>query len=268
MRKSQESFSIKQLKLGDLKLGDPILDNVVRLLLEPNDGKINIRRVTFMDGISIKDFDLTEDVSRRITLKGQGRVRENSKGSNSDIMVETIDAGGNMIGIGSLIQLGKIGRLLIQKSGLVSHDGKEIVKADLKFGDKIIGQAIYTITKYSKMSDVPKALGPLEGRLSYGHLEALSKTSSIVSESAVDVDLSSIEPSKQGYIAVNLGENFKMNNFSPEHLGDVAITVDYLINVENTRKEAASTKSGSLRLSLGRFTFENTKNSYSSMTEF
>lgn len=222
----------------------------------------------FMDGISTKYFDLTKDVSHRITLKGQGRVRENSKGSSREIMVETIDAGGKIVGIGSLIQLGKIGRLLVQKSGLVSHDGREIVKADLKFGDKIIGQATYTITKYNKMSDIPKALGPLEGKLSYGHLEALSKTSSIVSESAVDVDLSSIEPSKQGYIAVNLGENFRMNNLEPEHLGNVAITVDYLINVENAKKEAANTRSGSLRLSVGRFTFENTKNSYSTMEEF
>lgn len=268
MSKSQESFSVKQLTLGDdLELGDPVLDNVVRLLLEPEDGKINVRRVTMMDGIDIKEVDLTTDLSHRITLKGRGRVKQDSKGSTQDIVVESIDAGGKMVGIGSLIQFGKIGRLLIQRSGLVSHDGKEIVKADLKFGDKIIGQARYTITKYNSMSDIGKALGPLEPHLSYGHLETLSRSSSIVSETAVDVDLSNIEPSKEGFIAVNLGENIRMNNFAPGHLGNVAITVDYLINVENARAEAAKTKSGSLRLNLGRFSFQNKRTSYSRMED-
>jgi len=246
-----EQLRVKELYLGDIRIGDPVVESAVKLLVEPNDGKITTRRVLYFKGATIHDLNLT-DISRRMTIKKEGSIKEAAKGGNRKLIEETVDASGQLLGGVSVVQFKRIAQIMLGKMGVIKHDGRLVMTADLKSGDKVIGQARYEATKFEKVGDVGATLKGFLDVPSYKHQSQMSGEPALLTRADVEMNLDSLPKDKDGFVYVKLEERFPLDSLGIERLAqDVLITADYKIS-----SEQAHEITGALRLNLGHFAFK------------
>jgi len=250
MKSLGEQLRVKELYLGDIRIGDPVVESAVKLLVEPSDGKITTRRVLYFKGATVHNLNLT-DISRRMTIKREGTIKEASKGGNKKLIEETVDVGGQLLGGVSVVQFKRIAQIMLGKMGVIKHDGRLVMTADLKSGDRVIGQAKYEAIKFEKVRDVGTALKGFLDVPSYKHQSQMSGEPALLTRADVDMNLDSLPKDKDGFVYVKLEERFPLDSLGIERLAqDVLITADYKISSEQAHEIA-----GALRLNLGQFTF-------------
>lgn len=251
MKALGEQLRVKELNLGDIRIGEPQVESAVKLLVEPKDGKITTRRVLYFQGATIHNLDLT-DVSRRMTIKKEGSIKEASKGGHKKLIEETVDIGGKLLGGVSVIQFKKIADIMLGKMGVIKHDGRLVMTADLKSGDKVIGQARYEAIKFEKVDNVASALKGFLDVPSYKHQSQMSGEPALLTRADVEMNLDSLPKDRDGFVYVKLEERFPLDSLGIEKLAKhVLITADYKIS-----SEQAHEITGALRLNLGQFVFK------------
>ncbi len=245
-----EQLRVKELYLGDIRIGDPVVESAVKLLVEPSDGKITTRRVLYFKGATIHDLNLT-DISRRMTIKKEGSIKEAPKGRHRKLIEETVDASGQLLGGVSVVQFKRIAQIMLGKMGVIKHDGRLVMTADLKSGDRVIGQARYEAVKFEKVGDVGTALKGFLDVPSYRHQSQMSGEPALLTKTDVEMNLDSLPKDNDGFVYVKLEERFPLDSLGIERLAeDVLITADYKISSEQTHEIT-----GALRLNLGHFAY-------------
>lgn len=267
----RDSLAIKALTLTGADLdsevihfGHPIIDSVVRLLLDPKDKNIKLRRIVSFDGFDIGKVDLSKDSQRRMILrggeipKGGGSLKHQSA-TNREILEQVIDGGGKIVVGASLLQLRQIGRLLIRKSGIVAHDDSFKASSDLYFNGRQIGEVIYTIKKYNSLKSLEYLPKDLLDSMPFSHQSRAGDHPAVVSSVTAELDMQRIAPIEKGKIYISLGESFSTENIRSSNLINPAtISVDYVLDVKNIKGDPTLSAARSLKLEMGKFKYEPT----------
>jgi len=253
----EAGLSLKQMKLADLPVGGALVDQILKMALEPREAEISIARITTFDGISLRSFDPTKDIRNRMTIRREGKISLSRSTKFRPLAEETLDAGTKMIGIGSVLQMRKIGQMLLQHGGLITHGGTAKYSAELRSNGRSIGKAVYTVYKYHSLRDLPKSVQNL---VPASERAEILKKPALITKALIDVDLSKAPTNKDGLVQVRLGETVDIHNLSRDGGGNVVITAfyDIAVNSLSTAEKARFSEhhNESLSLDLGPFTFE------------
>ena len=238
-------------------MGNAILDHIIKLAVVPKETQIQIARVTSFDGISLRSFDPNAHFRNRMTIRRQGKVSQSPGSGLRALAEESLDASTKLIGIGSALQLQKIGQMLLKQSGLIDHDGTAKYKASLKLNEREIGEAVYTIYKYHSLKDLPESVTHL---IPESERENILRTPALITKALVDVDLTNAPVTKEGFVQIRLGENMDIGHLSRDHGGNVILTAFYDVSTgsfdEAVKKITTESNNGSLSLDLGRFEYQ------------
>jgi len=260
MKLEEAGLSLKQRTLSGLPMGNAILDHIIKLAVTPKETQIQIARVTSFDGISLRNFDPNADVRNRMTIRRQGKVSQSPGSGLKALAEESLDASTKMIGIGSALQLRKIGQMLLKQSGLIEHDGTAKYKASLKLNQREIGEAVYTIYKYHSLKDLPESITNLIPESEHKNILG---TPALITKALVDVDLTNAPVTKEGFVQIRLGENMDIGHLSRDHGGNVILTAFYDVSIgsfdETVKEITTESRNDTLSLDLGQFEYQTIK---------
>ncbi len=250
MSLEEAKLSLKQRTLSSVPMGAPFLDHVAKLILEPQITDIRITRIIVFDGMSLRSFDPSTGFRNRMTIRNQGKVSQSPGENLMPLVGEGVDAVGKIVGIGSVLQFGKIGFLVAKHTKLVAHDGARRFEALLKQRGELLGKAIYTINKYHSLRKLPDSLKALAPE------DEVRNRPILVTKANVEVDLRNAPVNRNGLVQIRLGDNIDTGKLSRDHGRDVVVTAYHDISIVTAGANMPERYTGRLSLNLGPFDFE------------
>jgi hypothetical protein len=251
MKFQEAGLSLKTKSLEGIQIGDPFFDLILKLGLERGKHKININRVVVFDGISLRSVDITKGVRNRMTVKNEGKVSQKNKGQISSLGEEVLDAGGKMVGIGSILQFQKIFMSVMKIGGLNVSDAKSKFKALLKHEGSEIGEVVYVVEKFNSPKQLPKFVTEA---VDENVLAQISNHPILITNAVVDLDLAGFKTGND-LLTVKFGENYEIG--SRDHGRNVIVSAVYDITDSYSGQDFK--KTGFLSLNFGAFKFETLK---------
>jgi hypothetical protein len=243
--------SEKVVKLGEQELG-VIIDEVIKTFLPPGKNKIHVNKVFVLDGLSNRKLNLETGVRSKLTVVDSGKLSLGSGSKLGQIKDEVLDIGSKMTGMGSFLQIRKLGRLVLKTIGVSIDDGHAEFETALKYKGKVVGKAKYSTVKYHKLRELPaisKLVVPKELQ------DEVMGMPVIVSNSIIDIDTSDFSAEEDEPIEVVARENVEVGQLSPDHGKNIEVTVFYEITIP-VEGDLPHKYFGTLKIDLGKFTYE------------
>ncbi len=234
------SLSLRQQRLSNIDMGHPFLDSVLKLRVPAKNVLVGITRVTVFDGLSLGTFEPAEHFRDGITITKGGAIKRGSENALGALAEESLDAIGNMQGLGSPIQLKKIGHSLLKVAGLIQNDGAETFKPPLNLYGQKMGKAVYVVRKYHSLHKMTSA-----GRkvIPEGEVRSVLEKPTLITRARVGLDLTKAPVGKDdGLAQIRLRENYDIGPLFPSHRRAVEITQWHKVTVSEMNDEMQETE--------------------------